>query len=91
MFHIAIGERGLLYPEVYYDLDFKTSNMLERKMEFRERCVEKNYPVTVEIIGVFPSEKEGLAEEFLEVYLIDSFTIVWVVPSSFLMPLFPRR
>jgi hypothetical protein len=94
VFHINIGEKGLLYPEIYEQIGFVSVNSPWERSAFRHECVEKNRLVTVEVILSFPrsnGNNGARADEFLQVYYPDSYGIVWVVPSSFLKLDLPRR
>ena len=91
MFHISIGERGLLYSEVCDHAEFKALNSFSSRVEFREMCGDKNLPVLVEVVGGYPLRGVGLAEEILMVYPVGAYTGLWSVPASFLKPLLPKE
>jgi hypothetical protein len=90
VFHISIGEKGLLYPEVYNHIYFRVTNCLLGKVEFREACIDKNRPVLVEVVGMFSLGRGNLTEEILEVYPVDIYTrlgkVKWAIPASSLKP-----
>jgi len=91
MFHIDIGEKGLLYPEVYDHVAFRSANLRAERTEFLHKCVEKNGPILVEVIEVFPIIEGVRIDEFLRVYSPDHYSVSWFIPSSFLKLTSPRR
>jgi len=90
MFHIDIGERGLLYPEVYDHVYFRRLNLCSERTEFLHKCVEKNAPILVEVIETFPIIEGAYVDEFLQVRHPESRSMYWLIPSSFLKQASPR-
>lgn len=75
MFHIAVEEKGLLYPDIYNRMEFVSVNGPFERLTFRKECVEKKYPILVEVIMTFSVNKRTYIEEFLRVCIPDSYEV----------------